>query len=106
MGDIFAGSSFSPIGQVDADGKIRQSQFGPVLGRVENGVVHSSEWGHSPVGRIDNDGTVHGSEYGHQPVGRVDDSGQVFEQNGYQPIARVEAPHMQWSGAAYLLLLR
>ena len=43
---------------------------------------------------------------GNMPIGKVDPDGTIHDSTGFNAIGRVEAPHIQWTGAAYLLLIR
>lgn len=107
MGAIFDGMNRSMVfGTVDSEGRIKKDEYGQVLGRVENGVVYDSEFGGNALGRVDSDGRIYDSEYGGNQIGLVDGSGSIQEGFGGQTIATAEAPHVQWSAAAYLLLLR
>lgn len=105
MGDIKLVNEFSAIASVESDGRV-MAKFA-VIGRVDDrGVVHKSEWGNDPVGRVDDSGAVYRGEYGSDQVGRVEDNGDVYIAGEFSPVARVEPPNVQWSGAAYLLLIR
>jgi hypothetical protein len=107
-------------------GVIYADQYGmTAVGLVdEQGLIHKDQWGGTALGRVDQDGVVYDDPYGGQRLGHVDNQGQVFREGDYQPLGtvgadgtikdkdgyttlgRAEAPHVQWSGAAFLLLLR
>lgn len=107
-------------------GVIYGDQYGTtVVGMLdEQGLIHKEQWGGSPMGRVDQDGAVYDDPYGGQKLGHVDGQGQIFregdyqalgsvapdgtikDKDGYTTLGRAEAPHVQWSAAAFLLLLR
>lgn len=104
MGDITV--DFSVVGTVDSDGLVRSDRYGPVIGRVEDGVVHRDQFSSSPVGRVESDGKIFRGDFGYDQVAHVDNEGTVYLGSGYEKIASVEPPHMQSTAAAYVLLIR
>jgi hypothetical protein len=88
------------LGRIESNGYV-YDQASEYLGKVEDGKVYDKA--NEYIGYVNDSGLVY--DTGNEWIGTVRDDGVVIDDAGNE-LAEIESPHMQFGGAAYLLLLR
>lgn len=88
------------IGSIESNGYV-YDQGGEYMGKVVDGRVFDKA--NEYIGHVDDRGYVF--NYQDEIMGMVGDDG-VVRNAAEEELAEIESPHMQYGGAAYLLLFR
>jgi hypothetical protein len=88
------------LGRIESNGYV-YDQAGEFLGKVVDGRAYDKA--NEYIGHVDNRGYVY--DYQEELLGMVGDDGIVRSPDN-EELAEIESPHMQFGGAAYLLLFR
>jgi hypothetical protein len=111
MGKIFLGTAWEPAGCLDADGQVHSHQNMAGAGDLgyvsDRGEVFGRGGSMQQLAHVGIDGVVYRGRSANEFMGRVAPDGRVYDsQYGGTVVGHVEAPHINWSGAALLALIR
>lgn len=100
MASIFKIDNEDAIGRIESNGFV-YDDGGEYLGKVVDGRVYDKTGEY--IGYVDDEGLVWDTS--NKQLGKVRDDGKVLDVADNE-LADVESPHMEFGGAAYLLLFR
>ena len=110
MGRIYSGSGYQVAGFLDVDRQVhsRENVVGPGdLGWVSDRGAVFGTGGVQQLAHVESNGVVYQGNSANLAIGRVESDGKVYDAEfGGVLVGRVEPPHIHWSGAALLALIR